>query len=128
MDQTYSTSDAVQGSSVGSEPAEAVLPGNRIPFGKRFQRTIITIHRWIGIGVCIMVMTWFISGLVLAYVPFPKMSSAEKLRYLRPINWSAVHVTPASSLAVLGLTEFPQEMRLEMSGVRPVYRIKGWDK
>jgi sulfite reductase (NADPH) flavoprotein alpha-component len=75
-----------------------------------------------------MVMTWFISGLVLAYVPFPKMSSAEKLRYLRPINWSAVHVTPASSLAVLGLTEFPQEMRLEMSGVRPVYRIKGWDK
>jgi sulfite reductase (NADPH) flavoprotein alpha-component len=104
------------------------MPGEPLSFGKRFQRTIITIHRWIGIVVCLMVMTWFISGLVLAYVPFPKMNAAQKLQYLKPVDWTRVHVMPGEALASLGLGEFPKNMRLEMSGGRPVYRITNWDK
>jgi sulfite reductase alpha subunit-like flavoprotein/uncharacterized iron-regulated membrane protein len=99
-----------------------------ISFGKKFQRVIITIHRWIGIGVCIMVMTWFVSGLVLAYVPFPKMSAAEKLHYLKPIEWSRIRVSPGAAIATAGIPEFPKELRLEMSGNKPVYRITNWDR
>jgi sulfite reductase alpha subunit-like flavoprotein/uncharacterized iron-regulated membrane protein len=99
-----------------------------VSFGKKFQRVIITIHRWIGIGVCIMVMTWFISGLVLAYVPFPKMSPEEKLRYLRPIDWTPIRVSPSAAMAAAGLAEYPKELRLEMSGNEPVYRITNWDR
>src|SRR5580704_10170304 len=96
-------------------------------FGKKFQRVIITIHRWIGIGVCIMVMTWFISGLVLAYVPFPKMSAQAKLGYLQPLDWSDVKVSPKAAMTAAGLSEFPYDLRLEKSGSRSVYRIKNWD-
>jgi sulfite reductase alpha subunit-like flavoprotein/uncharacterized iron-regulated membrane protein len=103
-------------------------PQDGISFGKKFQRVIITIHRWIGIAVCIMVMTWFISGIVLAYVPFPKMSAQQKLGYLQPLDWGEVTVSPGAAMAAAGLSEFPKDLRLEMSGGRPVYRIKNWDR
>jgi sulfite reductase (NADPH) flavoprotein alpha-component len=129
MAQIESGSIAIAGSQIHARHRSTdALPGDHISFGKRFQRVVITIHRWIGIGVCIMVMTWFISGLVLAYVPFPKMSAVEKLKYLRPINWNLVQVTPAQSLAAAHLAVFPREMRLEMSSGRPVYRIETWDR
>ena len=98
-----------------------------LSFGKKFQRVIITIHRWIGIGVCVMVMIWFISGLVLAYVPFPKMSAQAKLGYLQPLDWGEIKVSPEAAMVAAGLTEFPYDLRLETSGNRPVYRIKNWD-
>ena len=106
----------------------ATWPPDGISFGKKFQRAIITSHRWIGISVCIMVMIWFISGLVLAYVPFPKMSAQEKLGYLQPLDWGQIRVSPGAALAAAGVSEFPQNLRLEMSGSRPVYRIKNWDR
>ena len=128
MAQVESGSIAIAGPQIRERQRSArPLPGERISFGKRFQRVVITIHRWIGIGVCVMVMTWFISGLVLAYVPFPKMSAAEKLKYLTPITWSLVHVTPAQGLAAVHQATYPKEMRLEMSAGRPVYRIESWD-
>jgi sulfite reductase alpha subunit-like flavoprotein/uncharacterized iron-regulated membrane protein len=102
-------------------------PEAGLSFGKKFQRVIITIHRWIGIGVCVMVMTWFISGLVLAYVPFPKMSAQAKLGYLQPLDWREIKVSPGAAMAAAGLREFPYDLRLEMSGNRPFYRIKNWD-
>jgi sulfite reductase alpha subunit-like flavoprotein/uncharacterized iron-regulated membrane protein len=103
-------------------------PQGGLSFGKKFQRAIIAIHRWIGIGVCVMVMIWFISGLVLAYVPFPKMSAHEKLGYLQPLDWSQIRVSPTAAMAAAGMSEFPQELRLEMSGSKPVYRMKNWDR
>jgi sulfite reductase alpha subunit-like flavoprotein/uncharacterized iron-regulated membrane protein len=109
------------------EALGATQPEAGLSFGKKFQRVIITIHRWIGIGVCIMVMTWFISGLVLAYVPFPKMSAQAKLGYLQPLDWGDIKVSPEAAMAAVGLSEFPYDLRLEMSGNRPVYRIKNWD-
>src|SRR5437868_12061491 len=90
MRQISSVGDgAVPGfSSSGSKQAER--PRAAVPFGKRFQQTIITIHRWIGIGVCVLMFTWFISGLVLAYVRWPAMYSDDKLALLKPIDWNQV--------------------------------------
>ncbi len=125
MNQSLSTPVAGAGETV--EALGTARPEAGLSFGKKFQRVIITIHRWIGIGVCIMVMTWFISGLVLAYVPFPKMSAQAKLGYLQPLDWSEVKVSPQAAMAAAGLSEFPYDLRLEMSANRPVYRIKDWD-
>ena len=109
-------------------PAPGARPQDGVTFGKKFQRVIISIHRWIGIGVCVMVMIWFISGLVLAYVPFPKQSAQAELGYLQPLNWGEIKVSPEAAMAAAGLREFPLDLRLEMSGSRPVYRIKNWDR
>ena len=125
MNQSRSGPVTVAIDTVGAFGATQTQAG--LSFGKKFQRVIITTHRWIGIGVCVMVMIWFISGLVLAYVPFPKMSAQAKLGYLQPLDWGEIKVSPEAAMAAAGLTEFPYDLRLEMSANRPVYRIKNWD-
>jgi len=106
----------------GTRDAEAALP-----WGKRFQQTIITIHRWIGIVACLMMLVWFVSGVVLAYVRWPAMDAASKLQVLGPVEFSRVAVTPQAAILAAGLTEMPNDLRLEMSGAEPVYRIIDWE-
>lgn len=101
--------------------------GPPVPFKDKFQQAIITIHRWIGIVACIYFVIWFISGLVLAYVRWPAMDPTEKLSVLKPVEFAKVQVLPDAALAKAGLSEFPQDLRLEMSGDRPVYRITDWE-
>lgn len=100
----------------------------RVALKDQFQQTIITIHRWLGVLACILFVMWFVSGLVLAYVRFPAMSLDERLSVLKPIDWRQVQVTPDAALGRAGLSEFPQDLRLEMSGGKPVYRITDWTK
>lgn len=95
---------------------------------QRFQQAILAIHRWIGIIACVYLVVWFVSGLVLAYVRFPAMSTDEKLELLPAIEWSQVKVTPDQALAGAGLTVFPHQLTLEMAGGAPVYRILDWNK
>ena len=34
-------------------------------------------HRWIGIVTCLLCAVWFISGLVMVYVPYPGLSDRD---------------------------------------------------
>jgi sulfite reductase alpha subunit-like flavoprotein len=102
--------------------------GSRVALRDQFQQAIITIHRWLGVLACILFVMWFVSGLVLAYVRFPAMSLDERLGVLKAIDWRQVQVLPDAALQRAGLSEFPQDLRLEMSGGKPVYRITDWAK
>ncbi|HEX4709265.1 flavodoxin domain-containing protein [Phenylobacterium sp.] len=110
------------------EPDFGPARSGRVALKDRFQQVIITIHRWLGVLACILFVMWFVSGLVLAYVRFPAMSLEDRLAVLKPIDWRQVQVTPEAALGRLGLSEFPQELRLEMSGGEPVYRVTDWAK
>ena len=101
---------------------------SQVKLTDRFQQIIITIHRWLGVLACVLFVTWFVSGLVLAYVRFPAMSLDERMAVLKPIDWRQVQVLPDAALKHAGLGEFPQDLRLEMSGGKPVYRITDWAK
>ena len=102
-------------------------PIRKRTFGESIERVVLLIHRWIGIFVCVMFVTWFISGVVLAYVRWPAMDRAERLGVLAPIEWDSVGGGPAAAMQALGLSEFPKDLRLEMSGGKPVYRVAAWD-
>lgn len=96
-------------------------------FGVRFERAILLVHRWLGILVCLLLLMWFVSGIVLAYVRFPAMGPDEKLNVLPAIDQARVAVAPGDALKASGLAAFPRDFRLETSGDRPVYRLKGWE-
>lgn len=96
--------------------------------GKRIEQAVISTHRWIGIGICIVMLVWFVSGWVMAYVRFPAMPPDEKLEVLPPIAWDQVSIAPGEALAIAGFSDLPLELRLEMSGSQPVYRIVDWHK
>jgi hypothetical protein len=66
---------------------------------------------------------WFFSGLVMMYVPYPSYTQEERLAHLPPIEWSKVKAGPQAALTAAGAKTYPQELRLEMAGLDPVWRV-----
>jgi len=90
---------------------------------KMAKRWLYWSHRWTGIILCGLFAIWFVSGVVMMYVPFPSFRAPERISSSPPIDWSRVHVGPDKALASLHEEEFPSEMRLGMTGGMPVYRF-----
>ena len=84
------------------------------------RRWLYLTHRWIGIASCLLFAMWFASGLVMIYVPYPALGSAERVAGLDPIVWPAV-------TAPLPETDGARTIALEMRDGRPIWRIAPWD-
>ena len=87
------------------------------------QRWLVYIHRWLGVMTCVLSVMWFLSGLVMLYVPFPAWGDEQRLAALPPIAPGTVKVLPDEALAKSGLSALPSVFRLEMGAEGPVYRI-----
>ena len=89
----------------------------------RLARSLHLVHRWLGIGAGLLVLGWFVSGLVMLYVPFPKLTAEERLPRLAPILAEAVRISPAQA-AALCPGEF-RSLRLTTLDARPVFHFLG---
>jgi uncharacterized iron-regulated membrane protein len=100
-----------------------------VPASKRshWWRWLYIVHRWVAIVTCLLFAIWFVSGLVMVYVPFPSLSRAERLAGLEPIDWRQVRLQPAEALRAAGVSGPPRAMALEMRAGHPVWRIDPWD-
>ncbi|KWT69459.1 Optional hypothetical component of the B12 transporter BtuN [Hyphomicrobium sulfonivorans] len=81
------------------------------------------LHRWLGIVTCVLCVMWFLSGLVMLYVPFPSWSDEERIASLPVVATERVAVTPDAALSAAEVTTLPSTFRLEMFAGEPVYRI-----
>jgi len=99
-----------------------------VPASKRshWWRWLYIVHRWIGIVTCLLFAIWFVSGLVMVYVPFPGLSRAERLAGLASIDWRQIRLGPVEALRAAGITAPPRTLALEMRGDRAVWRIDPW--
>ena len=90
-----------------------------------WRKLLIYSHRWLGIGMGVMSAVWFISGMVLMYYGMPHITAGERLFRMRPLDLSAVAVTPADAAKKAGMTgkKSPTRLRIDMQGDRPVYRF-----
>jgi uncharacterized iron-regulated membrane protein len=50
-------------------------------------RTAVILHRYLGIAIGLLMVMWFVSGIVMMYVPFTQVADAERLRFQPPISW-----------------------------------------
>lgn len=46
------------------------------------KRLFYLLHRWAGIALCLVMALWFLSGMVMLYVGYPKLTPAEQLQGL----------------------------------------------
>ena len=46
------------------------------------KRQLYLWHRWLGIVACLFMALWFVSGMVMLYVGYPKLTQAERLAHL----------------------------------------------
>ncbi len=49
------------------------------------KRWLYLVHRWLGIALCVVMALWFVSGVVMMYVGYPKLTPSERLAGLPPL-------------------------------------------
>lgn len=91
------------------------------------KRWLYLTHRWLGVLLCTVFALWFLSGVVMMYVGYPKLTAAERLAHLPPLTASDVALEPSAALARAGLQGPITELRLaRSSGGQAVYLASPW--
>ena len=71
--------------------------------GYLLKKTLIVIHRYAGIPLSVMIIVWFVSGIVMMYAGgMPELSANARLDKLPPLDLDAVELTPAEAAERLG--------------------------
>ena len=106
------------------------------------RRWLYIAHRWSGIVLCVVMALWFVSGVVMMYVGYPKLTPRERLAHLPDLVLpSGCCVAPAQALAAAqtemhaghGGRDNPNsmrgesvaaELRLAMIGPKPYWLVR----
>ncbi len=89
------------------------------------KKLVIFVHKWLGVVLALFFLMWFVSGVVLYFVPFPSLTQAERLAALPPLQLTAdccLAAPDAAQRAGLRPTG-GSEARLGMLGNGPVWRM-----
>lgn len=88
------------------------------------KRWLYLLHRWLGIALAVVMAAWFLSGMVMLYVGYPKLTPAERLQGLPALPAQGCCVPLAQALQAAGLSgaKSPSESwRLTSVAGRPRY-------
>jgi hypothetical protein len=84
-------------------------------------RSVLLVHRWLGIFVGALMTVWCLSGFVMMYVSYPSVTQAEQLKGLDPLILPAPE---AMARVALPADTTLAGARLEMLDGRPVLRLR----
>jgi hypothetical protein len=62
-------------------------------------RTLVLLHRYLGVATGALMLMWFASGIVMLYVPYPGLSGKDRMALLEPIAWRTCCRSPAAPIA-----------------------------
>ena len=91
--------------------------------GRLLRQGMIFIHRWLGVGLCLLFLLWFPSGVVMMYWDFPSVTPADRLARSAALDPSTILLSPTDAAAKAGL-ETPEQVRLNTFDGRPAYRFR----
>ncbi len=89
----------------------------------RLLRILHLTHRWLGIALGLLVLLWFLSGLVMLFVAYPHLSEDQRLNFLPTIPSGKPQVTPLAAWQSLGRAGWPKAVRLDAEPGFAVYRF-----
>ena len=67
--------------------------------------------------------TWFVSGIVLMYCPFPSVTDGDRWARAASLDPAQVRITPDQALQAMAGGGDPSQVRLDVLDGRPVYHI-----
>ena len=89
------------------------------------KRTLIVVHRWLGVALCALFLLWFPSGIGMMYWDFPSVSAADRLDRSPALDAATIRLSPSEAYARLNLDEAPPpQIRLDTFDGRPAYRFR----
>ncbi|EED38937.1 Na+/proline symporter [Stenotrophomonas sp. SKA14] len=87
------------------------------------KRWTYLVHRWLGIGGCLLMLLWFVSGMVMLFIGYPKLTPGERLAAL-PVLGDAVDWRGLSALPGAVQAE-PEAVALTTLRGEPTYVVRG---
>jgi uncharacterized iron-regulated membrane protein len=89
------------------------------------RKWLILSHRYLGIAICLLLVMWFASGIVMIYAGgLPSLTPDERRAHLPAIDFSRVTLSAADAASRAGLDEAPSATLLSVQE-RPAYRFGG---
>ena len=87
------------------------------------RRYIYLLHRWTGIVMCVLMALWFVSGVVMLFVGYPKLTPWERLAALPPLPPAGCCIAPEQALAKSAAPADVQRLTLTAIAGRPHYLL-----
>lgn len=69
------------------------------------KRWLYLTHRWLGVALCLLMAPWFLSGMVMMYVGYPKLTDQERWAGLPALRAEGCCVALADALRASGLAD-----------------------
>ncbi len=89
----------------------------------RAKRWLFLIHRWFGIAACLFMLLWFVSGVVMMYVGYPKLTQSERLARLPAIDARKCCITVGQAARAFPVDARPSSIVLTSVAGRPQYQF-----
>ena len=89
------------------------------------KRSLIFVHRWLGVTLAVAFLLWFPSGIGMMYWTYPTVTAEDRLERAPAIDAAKVVLSPQEAAAKIGITPTPAQTRLDTFDGRPVYRFGG---
>lgn len=86
------------------------------------KRWTYLVHRWLGIGGCLLMLLWFVSGMVMLFIGYPKLTPGERLAAL-PVLGEARDLQGLSVLPAAVQAE-PEAVALTTLRGEPAYVVR----
>ena len=90
----------------------------------RAKRLTYLIHRWTGVAACVLMALWFISGIVMLFVGYPKLTPWERLQALPALQTENCCVPLDAALKHSRSPAAVQEIVLTSIRNHPYYRLR----
>src|SRR5262245_17591112 len=88
------------------------------------RQSIIFVHRWLGVVLSLLFLTWFLSGIGLMYWDFPSVSREDRLERAPALDPSRIRVLPGDAAARVDASQWAPAVLTTFDG-RPAYRFGG---
>jgi hypothetical protein len=88
------------------------------------KRSLIFVHRWLGVSLCLVFLLWFPTGIGMMYWDFPSVNAADRLARSPNLDPSTIALSPAQAWAKLDTPSPPTRIRLNSFDGRPIYRFR----
>jgi hypothetical protein len=89
------------------------------------KRSLIFIHRWVGVALSVIFLLWFVSGIVMMYWDFPSASPRDARERAPVLDPARIKISPEQAYAALQLDGPPSQVELSSFDGRPVYHFGG---
>src|SRR5215467_5956627 len=88
------------------------------------KQTLIFVHRWLGVVLCLLFLLWFPSGFVMMYWDYPSVRPADRPAHLAALDPATIRFSPAEAAAKAEV-DATGSVRLTTFAGRPIYRFGG---